>query len=363
MFIVSPQSPAYPLEGDADRKGLLGRVADGPVVDGGRTIRSPADSMNWTMSSTLDPQVQQYLHGLSERGLPPLYRLSLADARETYRDLSVPDEPPDPVDVVTDRTVPGPAGEIPVRVYTPAGDGPRPALVFFHGGGWMLGGLETHDALCRALANATGCVVVAVDYRLAPEHRFPAALEDCYAATRWVAANADAVGAAPGTLAVAGDSAGATLAVGVCLLARDRDGPAIDYQVLAYPPTDFAFDTDSYEENAQGYFLTRKDMERFWNGYLRSEVDGTHPYASPIRAGNLGALPPAFVLTCGFDPLRDEGRALADRLSDAGVPTRHARYDDMIHGFLTMLADPELDRARDAIDEIGDAVRAALHPE
>ncbi|MEF8902005.1 MAG: alpha/beta hydrolase [Halovenus sp.] len=312
------------------------------------------------MSSTLNPQVEAYLHGLSEQGLPPLYQLSLADARETYRDLSVPDDPPSAVASVTDRTVPGPEADIPVRLYTPRGDGPFPPLVFFHGGGWLLGGLDTHDALCRELANAAECLVVAVDYRLAPEHRFPAGLEDCYAVTRWVANNAETVGAEPGTLAIAGDSAGGALAMGVGLLARDRDGPAIDYQVLAYPVTDHTFDTESYEENAQGYFLTRKDMERFWNGYLRSELDGRHPYASPLRSQNLDGLPPSFVLTSGFDPLRDEGRQLADRLSEAGVPTQDAQYDDMIHGFLTMLADPELDRAHEAIEEIGAAVRSEL---
>jgi acetyl esterase len=312
------------------------------------------------MASTLNPQVQEYLHGLSEQGLPPLYRLPLAEARETYRDLSVPDEPPESVGSVTDRTISGPNGDIPIRLYRPTADGPRPALAFFHGGGWMLGGIETHDALCRALTNAADCVVVAVDYRLAPEHRFPDGLEDCYAATQWLADNAEAIGATPGALAVAGDSAGATLALGVSLLARDRGGPSIDYQVLAYPPADFGFETDSYEENAQGYFLTRKDMERFWNGYVRSELDGDHPYAAPLQADRLDGVPPAFLLTCGFDPLRDDGRALAERLNAAGVPIRHVQYGDMIHGFLTMLADPELDRARAAIDEIGDAVRSEL---
>lgn len=312
------------------------------------------------MSSTLNSQVEEYLHGLSKQGLPPLYKQSLEDARETYRDLAVPDESPSSVASVTERTVPGPETDIPIRIYTPNEDGPLPPLVFFHGGGWLLGDLETHDALCRELANATECVVIAVDYRLAPEHRFPAGLEDCYAATRWVANNAETVGARPDRLAIAGDSAGGTLAVGVGLLARDRDGPEIDYQVLAYPATDYAFDTDSYEENAQGYFLTRKDMERFWNGYLRSELDGRHPYASTLRTRNLDGLPPSFVLTSGFDPLRDDGLKLADRLSDAGVPTRHVRYDDMIHGFLTMLADPELDRAYEAIETIGDAVRSEL---
>jgi acetyl esterase len=312
------------------------------------------------MASTLHPQVEEYLHELSERGLPPLYRLSLEEARETYRDLCILDGTPEPVGDVTERSVPGRNGRVPVRTYEPAGDGPHPSVVFFHGGGWILGGLETHDALCRALTNAGDCVVTAVDYRLAPEHSFPAALEDCYAAARWVDANAEEIGAKPGAFATCGDSAGGTLAAGVSLLARDRDGPDIDYQALAYPPTNYAFGTDSYTENAQGYFLTREDMKRFWSGYLRSEHDGNHPYASPLRAESLGDLPPSLVVTCGFDPLRDEGRAFADRLEEAGVPTRHRHYDDLIHGFLTMLADPELDRAREAIEDIGDELRRAL---
>ncbi|WP_323173454.1 alpha/beta hydrolase [Natrialba sp. PRR66] len=312
------------------------------------------------MSSTLHPQVEKYLHGLSEQGLPPLYRLSLEEARETYRDLSIPSEPPISVASVIDRTIPGPATDIPVRIYKPTGDGPHPPLVFFHGGGWMLGDLETYDALCRALSNATECIVISVDYRRAPEHRFPAGLEDCYAATCWVANNAEAIDARPDTLAIAGDSAGGSLAFGVGLLARDRDGPAIDYQVLAYPASDYAFDTDSYEENAQGYFITRKDMERFWDGYLQSELDGEHPYASPLRTESLDRLPPTLVLTCGFDPLRDDGTELASRLSEAGVSTDHVQYEDMIHGFLIMLSDPELDRAHEALEEIGERVRDEL---
>jgi len=312
------------------------------------------------MSSALNPQVESYLHGLSEQGLPPLYRLQLSAARETYRELTVPPEPPDVVASVRERAVPGPDGDVPVRIYEPRTEGTPAPLVFFHGGGWMLGDLDTHDALCRELASESGCLVVAVDYRLAPEHRFPAGLEDCYAATRWVAANADALDCRTDALAIAGDSAGGTLAAGVGILARDRGGPEIDYQVLAYPATNHAFDTDSYEENAQGYFLTRKDMERFWDGYLGSDLDGAHPYASPLRTERLDGLPPSLVLTCGFDPLRDDGTELADRLSAAGVPTRHVRYEDMIHGFLTMLSDPRLDRAEEAIEEIGTELRDAL---
>jgi len=311
------------------------------------------------MSRSLNQQVEEFLYDLSEQGVPPLHRLSLSEARETYRDICVPDRPPDSVGDVRERVIDGPDGDIGLRTYTPGAGGELPAVVFYHGGGWMLGGLDTHDALCRALAAEAEAVVTAVDYRLAPEHRFPAAVEDCYAATRWVAANAGRLGADSGTLVTCGDSAGATLAAAVGMLARDRDGPGIDYQVLAYPPTNHSFGTDSYRENAQGYFLTRADMQRFWDGYLRSEADGRHPYASPLRADRLAGLPSSFVLTCGFDPLRDEGAAFADRLAEAGVPTQYRQYDDMIHGFLTMLAEPELDRAREAIGEIGAAIRSA----
>jgi len=303
------------------------------------------------MATELDPQVEAYLHDLSAEGVPPLYTLSVSDARETYRRLCVVDDP-DPSVETADRRVPGPAGPIPIRVYDP-GDAGGPVVAFFHGGGWILGGLDTHDALCRALADAVGSVVVAVDYRRAPEHRFPAPLVDCYAATEWIAKEWPSDG-----LALVGDSAGGNLGAGVSLLAVRRGGPDIDRQVLAYPVTNHAFDTESYTENAQGYFLTRTDMERFWNAYLRSDADGRHPHASPLRADVPSTLPPTTVLTCGFDPLRDEGRAYADRLDAAGVPVTHRPYDEMIHGFLTMLDDPDLDRARDAIDDVAGDLRA-----
>jgi len=302
------------------------------------------------MATELDPQVEAYLHDLSAEGVPPLYTLSVSDARDTYRRLSVVDDP-DPSVETADQRVPGPAGAIPIRTYDP-GDSDGPVVVFLHGGGWMLGGLDTHDALCRALAAAAETVVVAVDYRRAPEHRFPAPLADCYAATEWVAEERGSDG-----LVLVGDSAGGNLAAGVSLLAARRGGPTIDRQVLAYPVTNHAFDTDSYTENAQGYFLTRKDMERFWNAYLRSDTDGRHPHASPLRAETPSSFPPTTVLTCGFDPLRDEGQAFADKLDAAGVPTTHRSYDDVIHGFLTMLHDPNLDRAREAIDDIAADIR------
>jgi acetyl esterase len=306
----------------------------------------------------LDPQVEAYLHELSEAGVPPLYTLGVSEARETYRRLCTVADP-DPVAEVIDRRIPGPNGEVAVRAYDPGDDEANGRVVaFFHGGGWMLGGLDTHDALCRALARTAGATVVAVDYRRAPEHRFPAPLADCYAATCWIVDEGPfAVGDGKGRLVVAGDSAGGNLAAGVSLLAARRTGPAIDHQVLAYPVTNHAFDTDSYEENAQGYFLTRKDMERFWNAYLRSDTDGAHPHASPLRVADPSGLPPTTVLTCGFDPLRDEGRAYAERLEEAGVAVDHLAYDDQIHGFLTMLEEPDLDRARAAMYRLADAIR------
>jgi acetyl esterase len=323
--------------------------------------------------SELHPQAEELLHSLSAAGVPPLYRQSVADARETYRDLCIPDAEPEPVGAVADGTVPGPEGDVPVRVYDPgrgegdasetseAHDG-RPVLLFFHGGGWMTGDVATHDGVCRALANRVRGIVVSVEYRRAPEHPFPAALEDCYAVAAWLGGGPDlggidpelaGVGIDPERVAVGGDSAGGTLAAGVALLARDRGTFAPCRQLLAYPATDHGFETDSYTENANGYFITRDDMERFWGEYVETDLDGAHPYASPLRASDLADLPPTTVLTCGFDPLRDDGAASADRLAEAGVDVSRIEYDHMIHGFLTMLADPEWERAREAISDLG----------
>jgi len=319
----------------------------------------------------LHPQAEGLLHDLSAAGVPPLYRQSVPEARATYRDLCVSEGEPEPVERVADGEVPGPGGSIPVRVYDPAPDTTeaRAALAFFHGGGWMTGDIPTHDAACRALANEVGEIVVSVDYRRAPEHRFPAALEDCYAVTAWLTGDPD-LGALdpdltgtridPYRVAVGGDSVGGTLAAGVTLLARDRGSFTPCYQLLIYPATDHRFDTESYIENANGYFVTRNDMERFWDGHLESDLDGHHPYASPLRAPSLADVPPATVLTCGFDPLRDDGNDYADRLDEAGVRVSRLTYPDMIHGFLTMLSDPEWERAREAISDLAADLDRAL---
>lgn len=302
------------------------------------------------MAAEPHPDIQAILADFESRGLPPINSLSVDGARQLLEDVFDPPETPEPVGSVREFTIDGPAGDLPVRIYTPDGQTPFPVLVYFHGGGWALGSLETHDATCRALTNAAECVVVSVDYRLAPEHPFPAGVEDCYAAVRWVAEHPGAVHGAPDQIAVGGDSAGGNLAAAVAQVARDFDGPDLTHQVLMYPVTDYSFDTTSYEENAEGYFLTRAYMEYFWDHYLQSDLDGQNPYASPLRARDLEGLPPATVLTAGFDPLCDDGIAYADRLESAGVSVAHRNYDDMIHGFASML---NLDVARQAVENVG----------
>jgi acetyl esterase len=312
----------------------------------------------------LTAQSRTLLDQFAAAGLPATHTLTPAKAREmaaARRALYAP--PSEPVAQVEDRSIPGPAGELPVRVYRPvAGGAPVPALVYFHGGGWVVGNLDSHDPGCRAVANHAGCAVVSVDYRLAPEARFPAAAEDAYAATRWVAEHADELGVDPARLAVGGDSAGGNLAAVVTLMARERGGPELAYQVLIYPVTDSACDTSSYEEFADGYMLTRADMLWYWDHYV-GDQDRGQPYASPLRARDLRGLPPALVITAGFDPLRDEGESYAARLRDAGVPTILTRYDGVIHGFFGMIG--TIDESRRAIDQVAHALRtrfAALVP-
>jgi acetyl esterase len=238
--------------------------------------------------------------------------------------------------------------------------------VFFHGGGWVLGNLDTHDSMARALSARSDCMVVATDYRRAPEYRFPAAIEDAYTVTRWVANNAEAIGADSERLAVGGGSAGGNLAAAVTQMARDKSiaTPSIDYQLLMYPALDHTFETISYQQNATGYYLTEDQMAWFWNHYLPAGVGGRNSYASPLKARDFTGLPPAFVMTCGYDPLRDEGAAYAERLEDAGVAVEHVNYDGMIHDFVNMrkLKDPypDIARADDALDEAGAALHNAL---
>jgi acetyl esterase len=247
----------------------------------------------------------------------------------------------------TDRAIHGPGGPLGLRVYTPrGGTGPFPLLVFFHGGGFVVCDLGTHDALCRNLCAGAGCVVASVDYRLAPEHRFPAAPDDCLAATRWAAEHAAELGADPARVAVGGDSAGGNLAAVTALRARDEGGPRLAGQLLLYPTTDAeAAGMASLAENAEGYGLTRRDMAWFKDRYFNDPSEAGNPHASPLRAADLRGLPPALVQTAEYDPLRDEGEAYAARLREAGVPTAVSRRAGMIHGFLFF---PGLVRAADA---------------
>jgi acetyl esterase len=284
----------------------------------------------------LDPHAKQMMDQFAASGMPPLDEMGVEGARQAILAMAQMGGEPAAVGSVTNRKIPGPGGDIPVRVYTPSGQPPFPVVVYFHGGGWVIGSLDSHDGTCRELANGAGSIVVSVDYRLAPESKFPAAAEDCYAATKWVADNAAAIGADARRIAVGGDSAGGNLAAVVSLMARDRGGPPLLFQVLVYPVTDVARDTRSYEENADGYFLTRKAMEWFWGHYLPRPDDGANAYASPLRAASLEGLPPAIVITAEFDPLRDEGEAYARKLEEAGVRARLIRYDGMIHGFFGM---------------------------
>jgi acetyl esterase len=230
--------------------------------------------------------------------------------------------------------------------------------MWYHGGGWVIGNVRTHDAICRHLCVQAGCVVVSVDYRLAPEHKYPAAADDCYAATVWASANAGGLNGDASQLAVGGDSAGGNLSAVVSLMARDKSGPDIVHQLMVYPVTEFRVDTASYMENADGYLLTRDGMIWFWGHYLGNEGDGAESYASPMRASDLSGLPTALVITAEFDPLRDEGEEYAQRLTQAGIPTTCTRYDGMVHGFFGM---PDLlDKGAQAIAEASAALRDAF---
>jgi acetyl esterase len=284
----------------------------------------------------LDPDAQTLLDMVRAANRPAFETVGAAEARLLYmagRRVLAPE--PMPVAETLDMTMPGPGGPIPLRLYRPSADDRLPVLVFFHGGGWVVGDIETHDTVCRHLANRAECAVISVDYRLAPEHKFPAAVEDSYAAALWVADNAAALGVDPARLAVGGDSAGGNLAAAVSLMARDAGAPRICYQLLIYPATDAAMRHDSIARFAEGYVLTRSTMRWFYEQYLRDPSDAADWRVSPLVAPDLAGLPPALVLTAGYDPLCHEGDAYAARLAAAGVPVEHRRFAGQIHGFAT----------------------------
>lgn len=305
----------------------------------------------------LDPQAKAVLDRVAALGLPPTSSLS-PEAARAQAELTRAPVQGEPVAKVEDRTAPGPESAIPVRIYTPAGDGPFGALVFYHGGGWVVGTLDGSDATCRALCNAAGCVVVSVDYRLAPEAKFPGPVEDCYAAAAWVAAHAGEIGVDPSRIAIGGISAGGNLAAAVALMAGDRGGPPIRHQMLVVPVVERRFDTRSYMEKAEGYGLTRASMQWYWDHYLAADADADNPYAAPLRAASLAGLPPAHVLTAEYDPLSSEGEAYARALKAAGVPVEFTCYDGMTHGFFSMAS--VIDKGRRALDDAAAAIRKAL---
>jgi acetyl esterase len=294
----------------------------------------------------LHPEVEAVRARRAREGAAPLYTMSLAEARAAdLADIKAASGGGEPVAAVGERVIPGPGGQLRIRVYEPDDAGDRPALVYFFGGGWTLGSLETCDAICRALTNAARCVTVSVQYRLAPEHPFPAAVEDCYAAVSWVAGHGADLGVDPARLAVGGDSAGGNLAAAVTLLARERGGPALRHQLLVYPNTDYAAQSASLRESEDPLLFNRWSVDWYWGHYLAEEKDGYNPLASPLRAGSLAGLPSATVITAEYDPLRDEGEQYAQRLRDAGVAVDARRYDGMAHGFFAMSGVYELARA------------------
>ncbi|MDP9237159.1 MAG: alpha/beta hydrolase [Chloroflexota bacterium] len=305
----------------------------------------------------LDPIVKQ-LMDLVPADLPRWETLTPDAARARLRDGIIRIGEPERVALVEDRTIAGPGGVIPIRIYTPGTHGPYPAVTYFHGGGWVIGDIDTHEPVCRALANAAACVVISVDYRRAPEHKFPAAAEDAYAVTDYCARHAAEFDVDPMRIAVAGDSSGGNLAAVVALMARDRGGPGLSYQALIYPVTDHNFDRDSYREDASGAFLSTATMRWFWSQYLADQADAADPYASPLRARSLAGLPPALIITAEYDPLRDEGEAYAARLSGAGVTTQLHRYDGMVHWFVSMAM--FIPAGKDAIAEVAGALRSAF---
>ena len=312
----------------------------------------------------LHPQARALIDLLEERGVPPMHTLSPIESRRLYRErrhLVQPDPPQ--VAQVQSLSAVGPQGAIPLRLYRPrlaAPGAPRdlPVLIYFHGGGWVIGDLDTHDTLCRELANGAGIVVISVDYRMGPENRFPAAVDDCIAATQWVHAQAGALGVDPNRIAVGGDSAGGNLATVVALTIRDRGDVALAYQLLIYPAIDMRRIAPSHTRNGQGYLLTSDTIAYFRSHYVTDDAQDLDWRASPLLHPDLSRLPPALVLTAGYDPLRDEGIEYAQALSLAGNRATHVGFERQIHGFILM--GRVIDEANEAVAICAAQLRRAL---
>ena len=312
----------------------------------------------------LHPQARAFLDLLTKLGVPPTHTLAPAAARAAYRDRRAVVQPdPGEVAEVRELQAEGPHGAIPMRLYRPLGSQAAtalPGLVYYHGGGWVIGDLDTHDTLCRELANLSGCAVVAVDYRKGPEHRFPAAVDDVLAATRWVHNEAAALGIDPARLAVGGDSAGGNLAAVVALAARDTGDLPIAFQLLIYPATDMRRGHPSHTSNGQGYVLTADTLRYFHDHYITDTAHDLDWRASPLLAKHFADLPPALVLTAGYDPLRDEGLDYARALTEAGNRATYVCFERQIHGFITM--GRVLDEANAAVSLCAAELRRALEP-
>ncbi|GAA1157446.1 acetyl esterase [Kitasatospora gansuensis] len=310
----------------------------------------------------LDPQVRALRARRAEAGTPPLYTLTLDQARAAdLAAVQAAGGAPEPVHSVTELEIPGPGGPLTLRLHRPRDGARLPALVYLFGGGWTLGSLDTCDAICRRLANAADCVTVSIGYRRAPEHPFPAAVQDCHAGTVWLAEHAADLGLDPDRIAIGGDSAGGNLAAAVTLLARREGGPALRHQLLVYPNTAYRADTASVRESEDPLLFNRHSVDWYWGHYLKAEADGDDPLASPLRADDLSGLPPATVITAEYDPLRDEGEAYAAALAAAGVPVLARRYDGMVHGFFAMAG--TLDAGRRAQEWAAQRLRTAFGPD
>ena len=308
----------------------------------------------------LDPQARALIDLMIERGVPPTHTLSPEEARRLYRERRGYTQPEPPaLGEMRELRLPGPAGELPARLYHPRdAAGTPPLLVYFHGGGWTIGDLDTHDVLCRQLCAGSGAAVLSVDYRMGPEQRFPAAVDDCVAATRWAQAHGAELGIDAARVAVGGDSAGGNLAAVVALVLRDADAPPLRLQLLIYPATDMRCLAPSHTTNGQGYLLTADSLAYYRGHYLADRSEWTDWRASPLLAADHARLPPALVLTAGFDPLRDEGRQYADALSSAGTPAQYVCFERQVHGFITMSR--VIDEANTAVDLCCAALRRAF---
>lgn len=307
----------------------------------------------------LDPQAKAVLEKMAAAGGASMHTMTPVEARQVYRSMRNR-EVSEEVGSVNDERIPGPLGDIPIRIYKPVHNhnSKLPILVYYHGGGWVIGDLDTHDSVCRTLTNEAECIVVSVDYRLGPEHKFPAAVEDSFAALEWVAEHAESFGGDRERIAVGGDSAGGNLATVVSIMAKEKQAPNIVFQLLIYPSTGVG-QTKSYEENGEGLFLTKDLMKWFRKHYMNSPSDAKNPYFSPYLYEDVSGLPPALIMTAEYDPLRDDGKAYADKLKAAGVEVEYVDYPGMIHGFVTLAN--VIDKGQQALKDAAEALKKVFY--